>query len=50
MICFKLKTEQKLEVPDLLRWVLSFPGLRTKRDRMGAVISVVDRKFVLYRR
>ncbi|MDQ3745236.1 MAG: hypothetical protein M3444_12705 [Acidobacteriota bacterium] len=48
-ICLKLPTERSLEVPGLLRWVLALPGLRTKRERMGAVVSVVDRKVVLYR-
>jgi hypothetical protein len=48
-ICFKLPSERTLEVSELLRWVLSLPGLRTKRDRMGAVVSVVERKVVLYR-
>ena len=49
VICFKISQEQVDELPDLLRWVLSLPGLRTKRERMGAVVSVVDRKVVLYR-
>lgn len=49
VICFKLPTERKLEVPELLRWVLSLPGLRPKRERMGAVVSVVDGKVVVYR-
>jgi hypothetical protein len=49
VICFRLPTERKLEVPELLRRVLSLPGLRTKRERMGAVVSVVDRKVTVYR-
>ena len=49
VICFKLPGERSLEVSELLRWVLSLSGLRTKRERMGAVVSVVDRKVVLYR-
>ena len=49
VICFKISQEQVDELPDLLRWVLSLPGLRTKRERMGAVVSVIDRKVVLYR-
>lgn len=49
IICFKISQGQVDKLPDLLRWVLSLPGLRTKRERMGAVMSVVERKVVLYR-
>jgi hypothetical protein len=48
-VCFKLPTERSLEVPGLLRRVLSLPGLRTRRERMGVVVSVVDRKVAVYR-
>jgi len=39
LVCFKLPTVRAPEVPGLLREVLSLPEYRTKRDRMGCVIS-----------
>lgn len=50
VVCLKLRQDEtRRQVPELLRRVLSLPKLRTKRERMGAVVSVVDRKVVLYR-
>ena len=49
VVCFKISQGQVDELSDLLRRVLSLPGLRTKRERMGAVVSVVDRKVAVYR-
>ncbi|MDQ3754436.1 MAG: hypothetical protein M3371_06860 [Acidobacteriota bacterium] len=39
LVCFKLPTRRAPEVPGLLREILSLPQYRTKRDRMGCVIS-----------
>jgi hypothetical protein len=47
-ICLKLSKEQVREVPEILRGVLSLPEWRTKRGRMGAVISVTDRGVTYY--
>jgi hypothetical protein len=42
LICCKLPTERKLEVPDLLRRVLQLPEFDTWRKRAGKIISVTD--------
>lgn len=50
VVCLKLRQDEtRRQVSDLLRSVLSLHGLRTKRERMGAVGSVVDRKVAVYR-
>lgn len=49
VICFRILQDEVDELPGLLRWVLSLPELRARRERMGAVISVVDRKVAVYR-
>ena len=40
VICIKLPIERSLEVPEVLRGTLRQPEFRTKRSRMGKVISV----------
>lgn len=40
VVCIKLPQERKFEVPGILREVLNLPQYRTKRARMGCVISV----------
>ena len=49
IICLRLPIERAPEVPALLREVLSLPQYRTKRGRMGAVISVRGRTVEDYR-
>jgi len=48
VICVKLPAERSLEVPQLLRTVFSRPNWRTKRGRMGSVISLRDRRVSYY--
>lgn len=38
--CFRLDSNRSLEIPNLLREILKNPELRTKRARMGKVVSV----------
>ncbi len=40
IICFNLKGELTLEIPNLLREIFKNPELKTKRARMGKVVSV----------
>ncbi|MGH9803123.1 MAG: hypothetical protein ACRD82_22390 [Blastocatellia bacterium] len=39
LVCLKLEQNESDRVPDVLRQVLSLPEFRTKRLRMGKVIS-----------
>lgn len=39
IVCIKLPSDQKLKVTNLLREILSQPDFKTKRGRMGKVIS-----------
>lgn len=43
VICLKLPCERSLETPQKLRTILNRPEWRSKRGRMGTVISVKDR-------
>ncbi len=49
VICFKLSAIETYELPRLLRSTLSLPELRTKRSRMGAVVSVRGGVIEIYR-
>jgi hypothetical protein len=48
VVCFKLPSERDQEVPDLLRELLKREEFRTKRQRMGRVISVRDGRVAYY--
>lgn len=48
VVCFKLSQQRALEVPEKLRALLSLPEWRTKRGRMGKVISVTDQRITFY--
>lgn len=50
VICLKLPTERSLEVPGILRDILRLDEYRTKRGRMGAVISYRNGIIENYRR
>ncbi len=49
VVCIKLPQERKHEVPGILRDILSLPEFRTKRARMGCVISVRESAIDSYR-
>ena len=49
VICIKLPVERSLEVPNILRGVLKRSEFRTKRGRMGRVISVRGPSVSYYR-
>ena len=40
VICFKLDSNKSLEIPKLLREIFKNPELKTKRRRMGKIVSV----------
>ena len=42
VVCCKLSTERKLEVPGLLRTVLHLPEFDTWQKRAGKLISITD--------
>ncbi len=44
LICLKLEQRESHRVPEVLRAVLSLPEFRTKRQRMGKIISWRDGK------
>ncbi|HEX8844216.1 MAG TPA: hypothetical protein VF791_06215 [Pyrinomonadaceae bacterium] len=49
IICFKLSATGMYLIPELLRRVLSLEEFRTKRLRMGAVVSVRGESLQMYR-
>ncbi len=50
VVCIKLPAERSLEVPEVLRDILRLDEYRTKRGRMGAVISYRNGIIENYRR
>ena len=48
VVCFKLSSERKGEIPARLRDVLQLPEFKTKAKRMGKVISVTDSQISFY--
>jgi len=49
VVCLRLEQDEALRAPQLTREVLSLPQYRTKRARMGAVISVRGHTVADYR-
>ncbi len=48
VVCFKLLTREFTEIPFLLRRLLSLPEFKTKKARMGKVISVTHSRIKYY--
>src|SRR2546423_15526827 len=49
IICFKLSANEMYLISELLRRVFSLEEFRTKRSRMGAVVSVRGKSLQTYR-
>jgi hypothetical protein len=48
VVCFKLTADQAQEIPVMLRRLLRLPEFRTKRERIGKVVSVSRREIQYY--